>query len=224
MKADGRHRDATAAARRRQVLDAATRCFRRAGFHGTSIADISAESGMRPGHIYHYFDSKETIIRAIAGEVVERGELEDRIIRAGIASPSAAVPALLNLLKERLAGPDTTANAVVTLECLAEASRNQRIGDDLRAYDASLRTTFEDILRAVRDKDDLGRRFDPAEGALFMRTILSGCVVHFALYPETDPADYLAKLWAFAETIASPSTPVIDGRTEKAGEPGDTVP
>jgi AcrR family transcriptional regulator len=207
MKAVGRHHDATAAARRRQVLDAAARCFHRAGFHGTSIADISEESGMRPSHIYHYFDGKETIIRAIVGEIVERSELQDRIVRAGISSPSAAVPTLLKMLRERLVRPQTAASACITLECLAEAARNQPIGDDMRAYDRSLLATFEEVLRAVREQDDRGPRFDPVEGALFMRTILSGCIVQFALYPETDPAEYLAKLWSFAEAIASPSAP-----------------
>jgi len=52
--------------RRQQVLDAAAICFRRHGFHGTSIARISAEAGMSPGHIYHYFANKDAIVEAIA--------------------------------------------------------------------------------------------------------------------------------------------------------------
>jgi AcrR family transcriptional regulator len=55
-------------ARRQQILDAAAACFVREGFHGTSIAKISKAAGMSPGHIYHFFESKEAII----GALVER--------------------------------------------------------------------------------------------------------------------------------------------------------
>ncbi|VFR31094.1 Transcriptional regulator, TetR family [plant metagenome] len=58
--------------RRQQVLDAATECFRREGFHGSSIARISQTADMSPGHIYHYFVNKEAIVEAIA----EREELD----------------------------------------------------------------------------------------------------------------------------------------------------
>lgn len=62
--------------RRQQVLDAATECFRREGFHGSSIARISQTADMSPGHIYHYFYhyfvNKEAIVEAIA----EREELD----------------------------------------------------------------------------------------------------------------------------------------------------
>src|SRR6516225_4317651 len=51
--------------RRAQVLDAATECFMRHGFHGASIAEISKTAGMSVGHIYHYFENKDAIIAAI---------------------------------------------------------------------------------------------------------------------------------------------------------------
>jgi TetR/AcrR family transcriptional regulator, repressor for uid operon len=48
-----------AEARREQVLDAAAHCFRRHGYHGASMAEIAGAAAMSPGHIYHYFQSKE---------------------------------------------------------------------------------------------------------------------------------------------------------------------
>jgi len=51
--------------RRNQVLDAASACFRRLGFHGCSMALLAKESAMSVGHIYHYFENKEAIIDAI---------------------------------------------------------------------------------------------------------------------------------------------------------------
>jgi AcrR family transcriptional regulator len=51
-------------ARRNEILDAAFACFRRRGFHQTTMQDIYREAGLSPGAVYHYFRSKEEIIAA----------------------------------------------------------------------------------------------------------------------------------------------------------------
>lgn len=56
------------AARRRQILDAAARCFARDGFHRTSMQDIVRESGISAGLVYRYFTGKDDVITAIVTE------------------------------------------------------------------------------------------------------------------------------------------------------------
>jgi AcrR family transcriptional regulator len=51
-------------ARKNEILDAAFACFRRRGFHQTTMQDIYRETGLSPGAVYHYFRSKEEIIAA----------------------------------------------------------------------------------------------------------------------------------------------------------------
>lgn len=51
--------------RRNQILDAAQRCFKKQGFHKTTLRDIAQEFGMSAGHIYNYFSNKEAIIEAL---------------------------------------------------------------------------------------------------------------------------------------------------------------
>jgi AcrR family transcriptional regulator len=53
-------------ARRSQILEAAARCLARDGVAKTSISDICREAGMRPGHLYYYFPSKDAIFKALA--------------------------------------------------------------------------------------------------------------------------------------------------------------
>ena len=60
--------DAHLAARRRQILDAAARCFARDGFHRTSMQDIVGESGISAGLVYRYFAGKDDMITAIVTE------------------------------------------------------------------------------------------------------------------------------------------------------------
>jgi TetR/AcrR family transcriptional regulator, transcriptional repressor of aconitase len=52
--------------RRQQILEAATECFARQGFHGTSMQDIFDASGLSAGAVYRYFPSKASLIKAIA--------------------------------------------------------------------------------------------------------------------------------------------------------------
>jgi AcrR family transcriptional regulator len=69
---DSTRRAPRADTRRAQIRAAAADCFRRHGFHGTSIAQISKAAGMSTGHIYHYFENKEAIIADIVAQDLER--------------------------------------------------------------------------------------------------------------------------------------------------------
>src|SRR5690349_23010234 len=51
--------------RRTRILDAAERCFARAGFHRTTMQDVAAEAGMSPGNLYRYFPSKDAIVAGL---------------------------------------------------------------------------------------------------------------------------------------------------------------
>jgi TetR/AcrR family transcriptional regulator, repressor for uid operon len=53
--------------RHARILDAAERCFVRAGFHRTTMQDVAAEAGMSPGNLYRYFPSKDAISAGLAG-------------------------------------------------------------------------------------------------------------------------------------------------------------
>jgi len=62
--------------KRKVILDAAVRVFARSGYHGARVGDIAAEAGVAHGLLYHYFSSKEDVLRTIFrenwGELLER--------------------------------------------------------------------------------------------------------------------------------------------------------
>jgi AcrR family transcriptional regulator len=51
--------------RREHILDAAMRVFAQKGFTRATNKDIAREAGITPGLIYHYFESKEAVLKAI---------------------------------------------------------------------------------------------------------------------------------------------------------------
>src|SRR5262245_53415234 len=58
-------------ARRKQILDAATKVFGEKGFHPTTIRQIAKEAGVADGTIYNYFASKNDLMLAILDRLNE---------------------------------------------------------------------------------------------------------------------------------------------------------
>jgi AcrR family transcriptional regulator len=68
--------DARRELRRAQITEAAVRCFGRNGLERTSIADITAESGLSAGSIYAHYRNKADLVQAAAQAVlVKRAEI-----------------------------------------------------------------------------------------------------------------------------------------------------
>jgi len=133
-------------ARRRQILDAASECARRAGFHGTRMVEIAQAAGLSVGQIYRYFESKEAIIGAlIAEDVAQTHDHFAELERSGEPLGEAIVKACPKHVDETY---DSERTALM-LEVLAEASRNPRAADVLRAADESERAFRLEILRKV---------------------------------------------------------------------------
>jgi len=56
---------------RRRILDAAAQLFDSRGIDGVTMSEITAASGVQPSTIYQYFSSKDDIVWAILGELMQ---------------------------------------------------------------------------------------------------------------------------------------------------------
>ena len=64
--------DATKAARRAQIIEAAVSCFLEKGYTNTSMSDIIKASGLSSGSIYSHFSGKEDILITAINERLDR--------------------------------------------------------------------------------------------------------------------------------------------------------
>lgn len=71
--------------RRRAILDAAITLFDDRGYVNTTISDIARQADMSNGLIYHYFSSKEDILRSY-GQLIE--ECEEYVMNQPTATDS----------------------------------------------------------------------------------------------------------------------------------------
>jgi len=132
VNADSAHDDANRAdARRLQVLDAASTCFRQHGFHATSIARISEAAQMSPGHIYHYFRNKEAIMAGIVEQnLTEFVEFAQQLEMA--SERGKFIEALLAQISGGVDKQTKASRLSLNIEILAEAARNPEIAALLR--------------------------------------------------------------------------------------------
>jgi TetR/AcrR family fatty acid metabolism transcriptional regulator len=54
--------------KRRLLLDSAVKVFARKGYHAARVGDIAEEAGVAYGLLYHYFESKEDVLRSVFRE------------------------------------------------------------------------------------------------------------------------------------------------------------
>lgn len=137
--------------RRRRIAEAARKLFMEKGFHGTGVAQIAAESGVRVGQLYRDFASKEEIVAEIVqthvGLFLDEDDLRDAVLR----QDARAARRWLNRFLEEGGKDDgcATADCAIFAEIHAEASRNQRIAVIVRDTDARVRNNVAAALAVL---------------------------------------------------------------------------
>jgi AcrR family transcriptional regulator len=168
-------------ARRRQVLEAAARCFRRHGFHACSMMQISTEAQMSVGHIYRYFSGKDAIIAAIVREDVDEILCKMAEFPQDVSDLRAA---LVERASEGVAKAADPEQAALMIEIRAEAARNPAIRALVRESDDQVSHTMREIVaRAV------GRPLTPSDldaRVEMFHLIFQGLGLRSVVNPQSD--------------------------------------
>jgi AcrR family transcriptional regulator len=144
-------------ARKNEILDAAFACFRRRGFHQTTMQDIYREAGLSPGAVYHYFRSKEDIMSAaIDGHTAEWTGLI-AAVRSLEPSPNQALEALGRHFFGRFREPDFEEQARLDVECWPEMLRDERLLGAMRRQMAVLRASFVEMFKQAQAEGHLAK-------------------------------------------------------------------
>jgi AcrR family transcriptional regulator len=84
--------------RRREIVTAAARVFKRKGLQGTNISDIAAEAGADRASLYYYAGSKEELFHEVVREAVEANLEIARAIQAGPGTAPQKIRELITSL------------------------------------------------------------------------------------------------------------------------------
>ena len=166
-----------------EILAAAARCITRDGFRGASIADICHEAGISPGHLYHYFPSKEEILVALAARGLER---VSKLFTEMMKSDDAIGALIGEIGRHKGKKPDANerARGRLVLEMLVEADRNPAIARIVRKSSASLRAVLVEFIENGQRRGQIDAGLDPAVTAGILLSVMDG----MRTLPIRDPA------------------------------------
>ena len=162
------------AARRRQILDGARRCFAEYGYEGATVRRLEHTIGLSRGAIFHHFRDKDTLFFALAREDAER--------MAEVASREG----LIQVMRDLLAAPDQFDWLATRLE-IARKLRNDpvfHLGWAQRSAELSAATSAR-----LRRQRKAGRLRDDVAGEVlqcYLDLVLDGLVARLA--SGEDPA------------------------------------
>lgn len=156
------------AARRRQILDGARRCFAEFGYDGATVRLLEEATGLSRGAIFHHFKDKDGLFLALAQEDAKR------------MADVAANEGLVQVMRDMLASPDQ----FDWLGTRLEISRRLRTDPDFaKAWTQHSAELTEATVGRLERQREAGRLRDdmPTEVLLsYLDLVLDGLVARLA--------------------------------------------
>ncbi len=186
--------------KRQEILEVAESCFIRGGFQGTSIAQICAAANISPGHLYHYFESKEAIIDAIVDKGLQRATCH---FEAMILGPNAldAITAQIDIIKSQ----PQHAGSILVLDMLAEAGRNPALARIVQKQSKKICCLLADLLRGGQANGHIEKALDADVAANLMLCLIDGTKGLLIRNPKTDRGKCLDQLKVMLRLFLAPS-------------------
>lgn len=167
--------------RRNRILDAAERCFVRAGFHRTTMQDVAAEAGMSAGNLYRYFPSKESIVSGLA----ERDREEMSADFARISTAADFLTTFESIGRKHLV-ESPREKAVLAVEIWSEATRNPHVSGLCTALDGEVCGHMRQVFEKAQAAGLISPETDIDMAVRLMLTVADGLFKRRALDPAFD--------------------------------------
>lgn len=190
------------AQKRGRILDAAERCFVRAGFHRTTMQDICRAAGISPGGLYIYFNSKEDLIAGIVER--DRAEFAERI--AALASAPDFLKALDDLGQHYFVS-ESSHRRLMCVEIGAESTRNPTVGDIYRSVDRFVADSFGTLFQRLKTQGHIAPQVDVPTLVKIFLLLGDGLIWRRATDPQFDAGAVLPAITALVGSLMNPGVP-----------------
>lgn len=178
-------------ARRRLIVDSATRLIARNGSRGTSLAQIAHESGVsQPGLIY-YFPTKDDLLHAALDE---RDAVEEATLwPTGDGSLRALLDGIVTTVAGWADAPDAV--GMHTVLVAENVGRDGALRPRLTERYRATVDRFALMVRSAQARGDVRDGVDPRLKAMEIIAFLNGLETAWLLNPDID-AESIARSWA----------------------------
>jgi TetR/AcrR family transcriptional repressor of nem operon len=159
---------------RDQVIEAAQAVFWDRGYSQTSVADLVAATGLKPGSLYGAFGSKKGVFLEVL-EAYNKGFVKR--VKALSRHESGALAGLITILDtiidDAVSGADR--RGCLAVNALLEMSRHD---DDIRArlhlHNRRTRIAFAALVKTAQIQGDIDASRDPDDVAAFLMNCIWG--------------------------------------------------
>ncbi len=192
---------------RDRIVRAATAVFAEKGYHGATIADVVARSGLSVGAIYTHFRGKDELFLLACDSTAERGLEELGVRLASLSSTPERLGAALAYYVETIDSFDGEPGQVSLIRAWAEADVEPGVRDMLvrrreRLVGAATLLLQEGIGRgdipAWLDVGDAARAFTGLMDGLLLQRIEEG--------PAFQPAEALRRARVMLDVLLASAT------------------
>jgi AcrR family transcriptional regulator len=170
-------------ARRREILEAAWRCFGRKGFHETTMRDICDEAQLSAGAVYRYFTGKADLIKTVA----EAGRRRHRARAIPVAKGGNAAEAMAESLArflDCLDDPEALPSLRVDVRLLAEAVHESHVRAAVLENYGSLLDLLTPLVKEGQRQGTIDPALSPRAAARLALAMLLGLELQKAADPK----------------------------------------
>jgi len=167
--------------RRTEILDAAERCFARAGFHRASMQDICGEANMSPGNLYRYFASKEALIAGIC----ERNRADAAESFSLVGNAPEFFEGLAGLARHHLVDRSDDEVALCA-EIMAESRRHPEIAKLYQSIESDIKGRIAAMLRRAAERGEIRADVDFDAAASVLMVLGDGMSWRRSVDPKFD--------------------------------------
>ena len=203
--------------RRRQIAQAALRCFIRQGFEATSMADIVTESGLSAGAIYVHYESKQDLVEQVIRDVLaERNQAFSELTRRDpVPDPGSVISEVAEGVR---ADPS---KAAIQVHLWSACLRDPALGAVFEEFSTELRRLFQGYLEAWLTQQGFAAEEAALRAGPLAQVVIGirqGFVVQQALVPGFDAQAYLTALgWLDFAALPQPGDEDGPGPSRRAG-------
>jgi AcrR family transcriptional regulator len=173
---------------RERLIESARFLFWERGFAGTSMADLLSHAGVNSGSFYHFFESKEALLRAVLETYLQA--LRPMVVDPAFASteePLGLIFAILAGYRERILQTGCKYGCPLGRLALEIDPENrpahQLIAENFRGWIAAIRECVEQL------RDRLPKSTDRGALATYVLAVMEGGVMLSRSYASVEPFD-----------------------------------
>ncbi len=179
--------------RRELILQAASRCFARDGFHQTTISDIMRESGLSNGSVFLYFKTKDQLLSTVITRTVGNMAHLFRDLTRDCDDPAEAVLISIHAMSALMKDPEKSDVVRLFPQIFSELGRNQQLREKMAELFGEITTHFASLVRTAKKKGRIDARRPELGTANLMVSLFEGYIIqrlNFGSY--FDETEYFA--------------------------------